>query len=262
MQHTQNFRLCDIKRNIASWSHAQNAWETRGKSYRFPFGTKIRGVLAVQIGASLPAAPSWAFMSWCLLQAGFCSQKFTGLSLSLIFKLLWIRNITCFFLFNVSKKNTWSNKQPPWCSVRTADFSTLHKTTHQTLTSESFFPTVLGSFTNGGNWQGGGGTSRVFPPCFSAENGSIYRISLSTQASFNFTFVILSGSMKIGSSGMSKNWHGGLFCISNVCKYFKSWYLGDLQAVLTLDTINLRLLNMAATFRQIGLCTVQLLGIS
>lgn len=127
------------------------------------FCTKIRGVLAVQIGASLPSAP-WGV--WCQ-QNVFRSQKFTSLSLCLMFNLLWIRNINMLlFLFNVSNKNAKkSNKQLPWCSFRNADFSTLHlrfmifqhKTTHQAKPRNLFAPptTVLGSFTNGGNWQGG-----------------------------------------------------------------------------------------------------------
>lgn len=94
---TQNF-----KRSIGSGSHPQNARETGGRSYRFPFCTKIRGLLAVQIGASLPSAP-WGV--WCQ-QNVFCSQKFTSLSLCLMFNLLWIRNINMLlFLFNVSNKN-------------------------------------------------------------------------------------------------------------------------------------------------------------
>lgn len=76
---TQNF-----KRSIGSRSHPQNARETGGRSCRFPFCTKIRGVLAVQIGASLPSAP-WGV--WCQ-QNVFCGQKFTSLSLSLMFNLL------------------------------------------------------------------------------------------------------------------------------------------------------------------------------
>lgn len=202
---TQNF-----KRSIGSGSHPQNARETGGRSYRFPFCTKIRGLLAVQIGASLPSAP-WGV--WCQ-QNVFCSQKFTSLSLCLMFNLLWIRNINMLlFLFNVSNKNAKkTNKQLPWCSFRNADFSTLrlrfmifqHKTTHQAKTSESFCPptTVLGSFTNGGNWQGGA-VSCVFPLSW-FQRMEPYT-GFHCQASFNLMFVILSpGSMKIGSSGMSK----------------------------------------------------------
>ena len=188
---TQNF-----KRSIGSRSHPQNARETGGRSYRFPFCTKIRGVLAVQIGASLPSAP-WGV--WCQ-QNVFCSQKFTSLSPCLMFNLLWIETSTCCSscLMLATKTQNKSNKQLPWCSFRNADFSTFYTYTSWSFNTKPRIKQNLGIFLPAHTCVGKfhqwrklarWGLFMCFHTFLVSENGTIYRISLSTQASFNLMFV-------------------------------------------------------------------------